>query len=523
MRRSVSGFLRAAGFASSVALAGCGGHGNGNLPDFADLVQQVSPSVVNISAVPENPDPPDVPGDDAPNDNNKLPDWLKKFLDQNGQGKAPPAKGDPGAEQNPDDASAPTDAPDGADNDDGQQGNEQSLGSGFILSDDGYILTNHHVVKGSKEVVVTLSDRRQLPATVVGSDERSDIALLKIDASGLPAVKIADIRKIRVGEWVVAIGSPFGFDYTVTSGIVSAKGRNLDTEQYVPFIQTDAAINPGNSGGPLFNMRGEVIGVNSQIYSQTGGFMGVAFSIPIDVATKVARELKDKGKVTRGWLGVVVQKIDRNLATSFGMSKPGGALVAKVLPDSPAQQSGVKAGDVILRFNDVELTTSSDLPPLVGNTSPGDVVTLDLLRDGKQIKIKLEAGSLDNQDQGQDADQDQKPLDSPAPQPDKTPPRGLGDSGKPLGLTIKSLSDDERKSARIVSGGVKVAGVTPGPARDAGILSGDVILSIAGQDVENVERYNEVIGRLTPGQTVPMLVQRDGAPLFLALQVPPKS
>ena len=369
-------------------------------------------------------------------------------------------------------------------------------------------------------MVVTLSDRRQLPATVVGSDERSDIALLKIDATGLPAVKIADIKKIRVGEWVVAIGSPFGFDYTVTSGIVSAKGRSLDTEQYVPFIQTDAAINPGNSGGPLFNMRGEVIGVNSQIYSQTGGFMGVAFSIPIDVATKVARELKEKGKVTRGWLGVVVQKIDRNLATSFGMSKPGGALVARVLPDSPAQQSGVKAGDVIVRFNGIELATSSELPPLVGNSTPGDSVTLDLLRDGRQIKVKLEVGSLENQDQDQAQDQ---PAQSPAPPPSSTPPRGLGDSGKPLGLTIKSLSDDERKSARIVSGGVKVAGVAPGPARDAGVLSGDVILSVAGQDVESVERYNEVIGRLTPGQTVPMLVQRDGAPLFLALQVPPKS
>ncbi|MDB5988396.1 MAG: DegQ family serine endoprotease [Nevskia sp.] len=513
MRGSVSRFMLAASCAMSLALVACGGRGNGNLPDFADLVQQVSPSVVNISAVPANPEPPEQTSDES--QNNKLPDWLRKFLEQHGQGQQPPAKGDPGEGKTPGDADASPDSPDGADGDDGTQGNEQSLGSGFILSEDGYVLTNHHVVKDSKEVVVTLSDRRQLPATVVGSDERSDIALLKIDASGLPAVKIADIKKIRVGEWVVAIGSPFGFDYTVTSGIVSAKGRNLDTEQYVPFIQTDAAINPGNSGGPLFNMRGEVIGVNSQIYSQTGGFMGVAFSIPIDVATKVARELKEKGKVTRGWLGVVVQKIDRNLATSFGMSKPGGALVARVLPDSPAQQSGVKAGDVILKFNGIELATSSELPPLVGNSTPGDSVTLDLLRDGKEITVKLEVGSLENQDQDQE-----QPAQSPVPP--NTPPRGLGDSAKPLGLSIKSLSDDERKSARIVSGGVKVAGVAPGPARDAGVLSGDVILSIAGQDVESVDRYNEVIGRLTPGQTVPMLVQRDGAPLFLALQVPPK-
>ncbi len=507
---------------AAVLVSACGGRSSGNLPDFADLVQQVSPSVVNISAVPANPEPQEQVPDDSQN-NNKLPDWLRKFLEQHGKGEqAPPADGDPGAGKTPGDAASNGDGQDGGSDggDEGQAGNEQSLGSGFILSEDGYVLTNQHVVKDSKEVVVTLSDRRQLQATVVGSDERSDIALLKIDASGLPAVKIADIKKIRVGEWVVAIGSPFGFDYTVTSGIVSAKGRNLDTEQYVPFIQTDAAINPGNSGGPLFNMRGEVIGVNSQIYSQTGGFMGVAFSIPIDVATKVARELKDKGKVTRGWLGVVVQKIDRNLATSFGMSKPGGALVARVLPDSPAQQSGVKAGDVIVRFNGIELATSSELPPLVGNSTPGDSVTLDLLRDGRQIKVKLEVGSLENQDQDQAQDQ---PAQSPAPPPSSTPPRGLGDSGKPLGLTIKSLSDDERKSARIVSGGVKVAGVAPGPARDAGVLSGDVILSVAGQDVESVERYNEVIGRLTPGQTVPMLVQRDGAPLFLALQVPPKS
>ena len=489
--------------------AGCSRPSN-SLPDFADLVEQVSPSVVNISAVSASPPSEEPSEDDA---QGQVPEWLKKFLDKHGK------KGD---EAQGDGSSSGGDAPDqGGDGDLGNgQGNEQSLGSGFILSEDGYILTNQHVVSDAKEVTVRLSDHRQLPAQVVGSDERADIALLKIDAKGLPAVKLADMKKTRVGEWVLAIGSPFGFDYSVTAGIISAKGRNLDTEQYVPFIQTDAAINPGNSGGPLFNLKGEVVGVNSQIYSQTGGFMGVAFAIPIDIASKVAHELKDHGKVTRGWLGVVVQEVDRNLAKSFNLPKPEGALVAKVLPDSPAQQAGLKAGDVLLKYNGNELVSSRSLPPLVGDSNPGDTVTLELLRDGRSITVKVEVGTLDTQDE---PDQD---ASSPAPhkpkQPDHAQAPSGGDQGPPLGLTVQDMSADERSKAKVITGGVRVSAIGPGPGREGGVQNGDVILSIGGQEVDSAARYREVTGRLTPGQTVPMLVQRQGAPLFLAITMPPK-
>ncbi len=499
-----------------LALAGCT-HSREPQPDFADLVDAVSPSVVNISAVLVTPEaeaePEPQSGDDS---RSQVPDWLKRFLDQHGK---PGAPGDhdavpPGTDNAPDQAPGADQAPDEGDGGSGRSA-EQSLGSGFILSSDGYILTNQHVVSDAKEVTVRLSDHRQLPAQVIGSDERSDIALLKIDATDLPAVKLADMKKTRVGEWVMAIGSPFGFDYSVTAGIISAKGRNLETEQYVPFIQTDAAINPGNSGGPLFNMRGEVVGINSQIYSQTGGFMGVAFAIPIDVAAKVARDLREHGKVTRGWLGVVVQEVDRNLAKSFNLPKPEGALIAKVLPDSPAQQAGLKAGDVILKYNETELVTSRSLPPLVGESSPGDTISLSLLREGRQVTIKVQVGSLDSQDR-QDADA------GPVPHADGS--AGALDPGPPLlGLTVQDLAEAERSAAKVVSGGVRVAAVSAGPGRDAGVLTGDIVLSVGGQSVDSVARFREAIGRLTPGVTVPMLVQRQGAPLFLALQVPARS
>jgi len=503
----------------TLTLAASCSHPASSLPDFADLVEQVSPSVVNISAVSAAPQGDEPGADDS--QGQQVPEWLKKFLDKHGKDGKNATPGDP-------DGGAGSSSSGGDGQDDGSggdlgAGNEQSLGSGFILSEDGYILTNQHVVSDAKEVTVRLSDHRELPAVVVGSDERADIALLKIDAKGLTAVKLADMSKTRVGEWVLAIGSPFSFDYTVTAGIISAKGRNLDTEQYVPFIQTDAAINPGNSGGPLFNLKGEVVGVNSQIYSQTGGFMGVAFAIPIDIAAKVARELKEHGKVTRGWLGVVVQKIDRDLAKSFNLPKPEGALVAKVLPDSPALQAGLKAGDVLLKYNGSDLTTSSSLPPLVGDSTPGDTVTLELLRDGRSITVKVEVGTLDTQDQS-DTDSSQAPHKPKAPPQDRGQSQGQGTTqGPPLGLTVQDLSADERSKAKVVTGGVRLSAVGPGPGREAGLQTGDVLLSIAGQEVDTAARYGEVVGRLTPGQTVPMLVQRQGSPLFLALQVPPKS
>lgn len=514
--------LRAVVLGSALlVLSACGGRDAG-LPQFADLVEKVSPSVVNISAVPADAETVAATGEGGGSPR-QVPDWLKKFLEQHGQhggapGNADPNAADPSAaEPDAGDAQAEGGADpgtlDGPGDGGGLDGAEQSLGSGFILSSDGYILTNHHVIKDSKEVVVRLSDRRQFEAQVVGSDERSDLALLKIEASDLPAVKIGDVSKARVGDWVLAIGSPFGFDYTVTKGILSAKNRNLDTEQYVPFLQTDAAVNPGNSGGPLFNLKGEVLGINSQIYSQNGGFQGVAFAIPIDVAVRVAKALKENGKVVRGWLGIVMQEVDRNLAKSFGLDKPGGALIARILPDSPAEQAGLKAGDVVMKYNGQDVISYRTLKPLVGGSQPGDTITLELLRDRKLITIKVEVGTLEADDTPP----------APAGKPSATPEPKALPADRPLGATVVALTDDERRAAKVVSGGVRVTEVLPGPARDAGLIVGDVVLSIASQEIASTERFAEVVGRLTPGQSVPMLVQRQGAPLFLALSVPAKT
>lgn len=456
------------------------------LPDFADLVDEVSPSVVNISTVPvetaaaeSGDEAPAVAGGEAPELPNNLPEWMKRFLEQ---------------QQVP----SPLGSQEGGDPDEEAPEDQQSLGSGFVLWADGYIITNAHVVKDAKEVLVRLSDRRELPAQVVGMDEPSDIALLKIEAKGLPAVHVGDSSKLRVGQWVMAIGSPFGFDYSVTAGIVSAKGRSLFTEQYVPFIQTDAAINPGNSGGPLFNLKGEVIGVNSQIYSQTGGNSGIAFSIPIDVATKVAQQLKDKGKVTRGWLGVVVQEVTRSLAQSFGMSRAEGALVARVIPGSPAEKAGIQPGDVILSFDGEELAISNALPPMVGAMDPGARVPLKLLREGKQLTLKVEVGEL----------------------PDEGAGKGGGRSRLPLGLAVQKLTAEDRAQARVAEGGVGVVQVEPGAGQEAGIQEGDILLTIGGQRIDSPERLGEVAAGLTPGSSVPVLIQRGGGPLFLALAVP---
>ena len=462
----------------SLTACGRGGQFSGR-PDFSDLVDEVSPSVVNISAVtaatPEQQQAAATDGQKG-DASDQLPDWFKKYY----------------SEHEGQDANPPED-----------ESESQSLGSGFVLSNDGYILTNFHVVRDAKEVVVRLLDRRQFTAQVVGSDEPSDLALLKIDATDLPVAKLADSSKVRPGQWVLAIGSPFGFDYSVTAGIVSAKGRALQTEQYIPFIQSDVAINPGNSGGPLFNLKGEVIGVNSQIYSQSGGYQGVSFSIPIDVAAKVARQLREHGKVTRGWLGVVVQEVDRATAQKLGMDKPEGALVARVIPNSPGEKAGLKASDVILTYNDQVLASSTALPPQVGSTDPGEVVTLQVVRDRKKITIKVEVGKLD-------AQQDVQAQDLPPPQA----PVG------PLGMAAVPLTADQRREAQVVSGGVLISDVADGPALRAGVRAGDVLLQINGQQVDSVQRLGEVVSRLTPGDNVPLLVQRRGAPLFLSLDVP---
>ena len=347
-----------------------------SLPDFVSLAKQNSPAVVNIATTQHkdggdsshNFQIPDLP------EGSPLNEFFERFFgDQEGFGGSP------------------------------RGFDTQSLGSGFIISDDGYILTNNHVIDGADEIVVRLSDRREFVAELIGKDKRSDVALIKIDAGDLPKVKIGSTRDLEVGEWVLAIGSPFGFDHSVTSGIVSAKGRNLPSENYVPFIQTDVAINPGNSGGPLFNLDGEVVGVNSQIYSRTGGYMGLSFAIPIEMAMNVADQLRTKGRVSRGWLGVLIQDVTRELADSFGMRHPKGALVARVLPGSPAEKADLRTGDIILEFNGKEVGNSSMLPPLVGASRVDQPADVTVLRNGKRQVIAVDIGELPQEGRGRAA------------------------------------------------------------------------------------------------------------------------
>lgn len=377
----------------------------------------------------------------------------------------------------------------------------QSLGSGFIISDDGYVITNHHVIKNATEVIVKLTDRREFEAEIIGSDERSDIALLKVDAKDLPIVSIGSSDKLKVGEWVLAIGSPFGFEHSVTAGIVSAKGRSLPRENYVPFIQTDVAINPGNSGGPLFDLDGKVIGINSQIFSRTGGFMGLSFAIPVDMAMQVVEQIKTTGHVARGWLGVLIQDVTRELAESFGMEKPRGALIAKVMPESPAEKAGFKVGDVVTSFNGVEISRSSSLPPLVGVSPVGKKVRVEILRNGKTKVLKVELGELP-EDDVEVASQG---------------PKSTDDSR--LNILVTDLTEEQRTKLDIKEGGVLVNKVQAGPARKAGVRRGDVILTMDNTDIKGVEHFKELIENLPTDKSVPLLVQRRGGPVWLALKV----
>jgi serine protease Do len=365
------------------------------------------------------------------------------------------------------------------------------------------VLTNNHVIEGADEIVVRLIDRRELTAELIGADPRSDLALLKVDAKDLPTVQIGHSKSLKVGEWVLAIGSPFGFDYSVTAGIVSAKGRSLPTENgdnYVPFIQTDVAINPGNSGGPLFNLDGEVVGINSQIYTRSGGFMGVSFAIPIDVAMEVVEQLKAHGRVSRGWLGVMIQEVDRNLAESFGLDKPSGALVADVVPGSPAQASGLQAGDIIVEFDGTDIDRSADLPHLVGRTRVGSTTELGVVRGGDRIIVEVVIGELSDA-QGRQVG-------------------GRSDSSAPsrLGLVVEPLTDTLRER---IGGdnGVLVASVD-GAAQTAGIQVGDVITMLDNERVDSVATFKDIAEELQPGHSVPVLVVRGRTPSFLALHVP---
>lgn len=429
------------------------------LPDFVSLAEQNAPAVVNISTELD----PAAHG----NMRDQLPDFLEQFLDE-------------------------------FDNMPEGQPEEASMGSGFIISGDGYILTTRHVVAGADRIIVRLSDYRELEAEMVGEDPRSDIALLKVDASGLPVVEIGSSEKLRVGEWVLAIGAPFGFDSSVTAGVVSATGRSLPSENYVPFIQTDVAINPGNSGGPLFDLDGRVVGINSQIISRNGGYMGLSFAIPIDFAMDVVEQLKETGRVERGWLGVMIQQVDRELAESFGLERPIGALVAQVLPDSPAAAAGIQPGDVIVSFDGEEITESARLPQLVGVVGPGTRADIDLVRDGEKKTVSVTVAALpDNAET-----RFQPGFEERSPQK----------NDQPLGLETEPVAGD--------GGGLRVVGVKPGPAREAGIREGDVIVSVNNRAVGAPEDLRSAVRGMPSGSVVPVLVSREGNPRFLALRLP---
>lgn len=449
-----------------------------DLPNFADLAEHNAPSVVNISTRSTSShgerSPFNMPEFQGLPEGSPLGELMRKFFGNHGY-RMP-------------------------END----VEKRSLGSGFVISEDGYILTNNHVVEDADEVLVRMNDRREFIAEVIGRDERSDIALIKIEADGLPVVEIGDSDALRVGEWVLAIGSPFGFDHSVTSGIVSAKGRSLPSENYVPFIQTDVAINPGNSGGPLFNMEGRVVGVNSQIYSRSGGFMGLSFAIPIKMAMNVADQLKTRGRVTRGWLGVLIQDMTKDLAASFGMDHPRGALIARVLPNSPSEKAGLQVGDVIVSFNGTPINTSSELPPLVGRSNVDKPATLDILRNGKTKQVNVNIGELP-------ADDELAMTNNPAPKV----------SENRLGLMVSSISEQLQKQQQLASrNGVVVESVTGKAAREAGIQQGDIITMINNIDVESVEHFNRLVKELPREKTVALLVHRNTGPIFLALHVP---
>jgi len=438
------------------------------LPEFREIVRQNSPAVVKILVQQSGPgklqDHPDM---------EQMPEYLRRFFEQR---EGPP-----------------------------DQQERMGLGSGFIISTDGYIVTNNHVVEGADSVLVRLSDRREFDAEVIGTDPRSDLALLRVDATGLPALTLAEVDDLEVGEWVLAIGSPFGLDYSVTAGIVSAKGRSLPTENnenYVPFIQTDVAINPGNSGGPLFNLDGDVVGVNSQIFTRSGGSIGLSFAIPVSVVRNVVDQLKAEGRVTRGWLGVTIQDVDKNLAESFGLDRPRGALVVQLAEDGPADKAGLEPGDVIIKFGDEDIPASADLPHAVGLVSPNTVVPVTLVRDRKQETLKVKVGGLTADDSYSLAGGD----------------TGAGDGGR-LGMVVETVPADTLERLGI-NGGVLVRSVNPDSvAATAGVLPGDVITLLGSSPIKSVEAYESAVADLKGGSSVPLRLVRRGAPLFIGLKL----
>lgn len=435
------------------------------LPDFRDLVKEVAPAVVNISTRSSAPPPS---AQQPMPDLEQLPPFFREFFERGLPMPQPEREG-------------------------------RSLGSGFIISEDGYVLTNNHVVEGADTVIVRLNDRREFEADVIGTDPRSDVALLKIDAGALPVARLADSDAVEAGQWVVAIGSPFGFDYSVTAGIVSAVGRALPDESYVPFIQTDVAINPGNSGGPLFNLEGEVVGINSQIFTRSGGFMGLSFAIPTNLVMNVADQLKTDGIVRRGWLGVLIQEVNRDLALSFGLDKPMGALIAQASATGPAGKAGIQPGDIIVRFNGREVERSSALPPMVGLVQPGETVPVELVREGRMLTLDVTIEELPDA-------------------PEIAGSRMQSETTEIVGMTVEQAPTDVLQELGLEAG-VVVTGVADGPARAAGLRQGDVITQVGGAEIDSVRTLREVIESLPQDRPIPVLVVRGGNSTFLTLRL----
>jgi serine protease Do len=433
------------------------------LPDFTELVDQVGPSVVNIRTVERSRG---ASGGSAPDE--QMLEFFRRF-------------GIP----------LPPNAPRQQRPDRGEEEIPRGVGSGFIVSADGFVMTNAHVIEGADEVIVTLTDKREFKARIVGSDRRTDVAVVKIEAAGLPSVKLGDASRVRVGEWVMAIGSPFGLENTVTAGIVSAKQR--DTGDYLPFIQTDVAINPGNSGGPLINMRGEVIGINSQIYSRSGGFQGISFAIPIDEAVRVADQLRTSGRVTRGRIGVQIGEVNKEVAEAIGLGRPQGALVRGVEAGAPAQKAGIEAGDIILKFDGKTIEKSSDLPRLVGNTKPGSRATVTVLRRGSQRELSVTVAELEperatRRTQGQE----------------QRPPAGA--QVQTMGLTVSELTE-ALKSELKLRGGVRVD-ASDGAGARAGLREGDVIVAVGNVEVNNVREFEQAIARADKSKPIVVQLRR---------------
>ncbi|MDH4113844.1 MAG: Do family serine endopeptidase [Burkholderiaceae bacterium] len=446
-----------------------------SLPDFADLAERVGPAVVGVrtSAKVGGGQQGAMPFPDL-DENDPMYEFFRRFFPN------PPQQGPrqpPGPRRNV----------------------PRGLGSGFVISADGYLLTNAHVVEGADEITVTLSDKREFKAKLLGADKRSDVALIKVEASGLPTVRVGDSSKIRVGEWVIAIGSPFGLENTVTAGIISAKGR--ETGEYLPFIQTDVAVNPGNSGGPLINMRGEVIGINSQIFTTSGAYAGISFAIPIDEAMNVQQQLRAAGRVIRGRIGVGIESVSRDVADAIGLGKPAGALVNTVEKDAPAAKAGVEPGDVIVRFDGKAIERSTDLPRIVGGTKPGTTVNMTVFRKGGQRDLKVTVGELQP--------------DQPASARSREVPKQAAPSNA-LGLVVSDLPADKQKELG-VKGGVQVDGVD-GLAAAAGLRPGDVITQLNNVEVQGARQFNEVVAKLDAKKDVAVLVRRGDASRFLVIR-----